>query len=396
MRLLFLWGMYKLKIVSADNITLLNRLTNAQVRMKKVNYLNDLTMQLIVPIGEYKILQAVAEKQGAKLDIIERKGLINSFSAVLRRPVLAVFFLFLFFATCYLPGRILFVSVEGNATVPTNQILEAAEYCGIHFGTSRRSVRSEAVKNTLLQQIPQLQWAGVNTIGCTAIISVKEKSITPKPEDANQRVSSIVAIRDGIIQDCTVLQGNSLCVVGQAVKAGQTLVSGYVNTGLLIRGTQAEAEISALTNRDMELIAPQADRQRTRLMGVSRKYSIKFGKNLKKLYKDSGNPHTECVKIYSERYLTLPGGFQLPVCLIAETTYHYDTERANGESDTQWLEAYAKEYLQNQMVAGRILSETTQIEPIDNAYYLYGKYACIEQIGKSKYEDTLPKDDIND
>ncbi len=392
----FICGMYRLKIVCADNMRLLNALTNAQVRMKKVVYQNDITVELTIPVSEYKILQSVADKQGARVTIQGRKGLVNALSALSRRPVLAVFFLGLFLATCYLPSRILFVSVEGNQTISTNQIIEAVARSGVSFGTSRRSIRSEVVKNTLLQQIPQLQWVGVNTVGCTAIISVEEKTVTEKPESTDQRVSSIVAIRDGIIQDCTVLQGNSLCTVGQAVKAGQTLVSGYVNTGLLIRGTQAEAEISALTDRDIEVIAPNADRTRTKLTGVSRKYSVKFGKNLKKFYKDSGNPHTECVKIYSERYLTLPGGFKLPICLVIETTYHYDIAEETTPSDMQWLEQYAKDYLQTQMVGGRILSQVTKTEPIDNACYLYGKYACIELIGKSKFEDILPKDDIND
>ncbi len=398
MGLSLLLGMYRLKIVCADTVGLLNALTNAQLRIKNVVYHNDLTVELTIPVSQYKTLRVVADKQGAKITLLGKKGIANSLLLLAKRPVLTAFFLLLFFATCYLPSRILFVSVEGNSTIPTKAILEAVENSGICFGTSRRAIRSEVVKNTLLQQIPQLQWAGVNTVGCTAIVSVKEKTVTEKQEDTDRRVSSIVAIRDGIIQDCTVLQGSSLCTVGQAVKAGQTLVSGYVNTGLLIRGTQAEAEISALTARDIEIIAPRADCNRESLTGVSRKYSVKFGKNQINFYKDSGNPHTECVKIYSERYLTLPGGFRLPIALVTETVYHYEiTEETTVSSENmRWLEQYAEEYLQGQMIGGQILSQVTKTEPIDDAYYLYGKYACREMIGKSKYEDTLLKDDRND
>ncbi len=398
MRIPFLGGMCRLEIVCADTVRLLNTLTNAQLQMKDVVYRNDLTVELTIPASQYRVLKEIADKQGANITLLGKKGIVNSLQTLMKRPVLTAFFLLLFLATCYLPSRILFVSVEGNTTIPTKAILEAVENCGIRFGTNRRSIRSEVIKNTLLQQIPQLQWAGVNTVGCTAIVSVKEKTVSEKQEDTEQRVSSIVAIRDGIIQDCTVLQGSSLCTVGQAVKAGQTLVSGYVNTGLLIRGTQADAEISALTARDVEIIAPKADKGRGDITGISRKYSVKFGKNLINLYKDSGNPHTECVKIYSERYLTLPGGFRLPVALITETVYYYEiTEKtAVSSEDMQWLEQYAEDYLQSQMIGGQILSRVTKTEPIDDAYYLYGKYACRELIGKSKFEDTLLKDDRND
>ena len=398
MRIPFLGGMCRLEIVCADTVRLLNTLTNAQLQMKDVVYRNDLTVELTIPASQYRVLKEIADKQGAKVTRLGIKGFVNSMQILVKRPVLTACFLLLFLATCYLPSRILFVSVEGNTTIPTKAILEAVENCGISFGTSRRSIRSEVIKNTLLQQIPQLQWAGVNTVGCTAIVSVKEKTVSEKQEDTEQRVSSIVAIRDGIIQDCTVLQGSSLCTVGQAVKAGQTLVSGYVNTGLLIRGTQADAEISALTARDVEIIAPRADKGRGDITGVSRKYSVKFGKNLINFYKDSGHPHTECVKIYLERYLTLPGGFRLPVALITETVYHYEftEENAVSSENMQWLEQYAEDYLQSQMIGGQILSRVTKTEPIDGAYYLYGKYACRELIGKSKFEDTLLKDDRND
>ena len=236
LQLPFFIGMYRLEITCADTIRFINTLTEAQVRVRDVVYKSDLVVTLTVPAFEMKKLVEIAEKQGTRVAYHGRKGLINSLSFFIKRPVLTIFFLGLFLTTCFLPGRILFVTVEGNTSIPANRILEAVDQCGIRFGTNRRSIRSEVVKNALLQQIPQLQWAGVNTVGCTAIISVREKTIIDKPESTEKRVSSIVAIRDGIIQDCTVLKGSGLCTVGQAVKAGQTLVSGYTNTGLLIRG----------------------------------------------------------------------------------------------------------------------------------------------------------------
>ena len=43
-------------------------------------------------------------------------------------------------------------------------------------------IRSEKVKNSLLQRIPQLQWAGINTDGCVAVISVREKTAIKNSE----------------------------------------------------------------------------------------------------------------------------------------------------------------------------------------------------------------------
>ena len=71
---------------------------------------------------------------------------------------------------CILPTRVLFMRVEGNESIPENLILEAAEDCGIRFGASRSAVRSEKVKNGILSRISELQWVGVNTKGCIAVI----------------------------------------------------------------------------------------------------------------------------------------------------------------------------------------------------------------------------------
>ena len=63
------------------------------------------------------------------------------------------------------------------------KILERAEYCGVHFGAKAGSVRSEQVKNRLLFEIPELRWAGVNTTGCTAVITVAERQSGEVPAE---------------------------------------------------------------------------------------------------------------------------------------------------------------------------------------------------------------------
>lgn len=45
------------------------------------------------------------------------------------------------------------------------------------------------MKNALLSAIPELQWAGVNTYGCRAVISVRERTLPerkPEPENRGQ------------------------------------------------------------------------------------------------------------------------------------------------------------------------------------------------------------------
>ena len=64
-------------------------------------------------------------------------------------------------------------------------------------------------------------------------------------------VGSIVASRDGVITSITTTKGTPLCKAGQAVKAGQILISGYTDCGISIRADPAEGEVFAETYREM-------------------------------------------------------------------------------------------------------------------------------------------------
>ncbi len=391
-------GSRELEITCADVTLLLNSLNTAGVRLSNITYDSDLTVLVTVTEWDYERALDIIQKHGASAKELGAHGLYRLGIAMLKRPVLLAVFFVLLFLVCYIPGRVFFVSVEGNSSVPTRLILEAAAECGIEFGASRRQVRSEKMKNALLEKIPQLQWAGINTVGCNAVISVREKTVSDTEDAVDNAVCSIVASRDGVIQSCTVLQGNPLCAPGQAVKAGQTLVSGYTDCGIVTKATCADAEIIALTFRDLEVITPACVAERGQQIKQINNYSLIIGKKLIKLSKDSGNFDTGCVKIYSEKYMQLPGGFCLPVAIVKETCYFYENTAASKQVSTapQWLNSFTRSHLQSAMIAGKILSAQEEIQTDENASYLYGKYACIEMIGKTVYEQNLTKDGEND
>lgn len=383
------------EIISADISSFLNTLAMSGIQLKNIQYRDDLSVYVTINRRHYLHLVALSEKHGA---VVKKKSFYGVFPIAIRflkRPVLMLFLLIVFLLSCYVPSRIFFLRVEGNAQVPEKYILEVAAECGIDFGAKRRLVRSEMMKNKLLEKIPQLQWAGINTSGCTAIISVREKTISDKQDVPKHQVSSIVASRDGIIQSCTVQQGNALCTVGQAVKAGQVLVSGYLDCGIITKTTQADAEIEALTFRDLEVITPYATLIKGKKQEIKTRYSLRIGKKLIKFYKDSGNLDTTCGKIYMEEYVHLPGGFYLPIAVIKETVVCYN--EGEGEllvSDAgEWLRDFANNHLKNTMISGEIISADAEVTPDTGVFYLRGRYACMEMIGQIKHEEFIPKDD---
>ena len=168
----------------------------------------------LAPVG------AAGPKQGRPLPVSVPAGTGCQLGA---RQTSAPFFGLLwhsyFLAVLYAPNRVWFVEVEGNGSIPDRQILAAAEECGVKFWAKAGEIRSEQVKNKILNLVPELQWAGVNFSGGVAIVSVRERL----PEEAvrdRSTVTNVVAARDGVIVSMSVFR-RSIGVSGWAGGPGR-------------------------------------------------------------------------------------------------------------------------------------------------------------------------------
>lgn len=385
-------GLVVVRITSADLSGILSQISVRNIQLLRVEWSDDLICQATVYQIDCGIIEKLVKTRGDKIEIIRKIGVYWGARSLLRRPVLVFGTIIFLLIALYMPSRILFVNVKGNSVIPANKILEAADNCGISFFASRREIRSEKIKNVLLEQIPELQWVGVNTAGCVATISVTEKSAADQKKTDNA-VGSIIASRDGVIKECTVTRGEPVCRVGQAVKAGQVLVSGYTDCGIAIKATRAEAEIYAQTLRDLEVITPVNAVQRGQVISTKTIFSVLIGKKLINLFKDSGISDAGCVKMYKEYYLTLPGGFQLPLGLLRQTRIYYSdqTETTPQENTYLWLTNSAEDYLCRQMIAGQILSQDRSVSVQNGVCILEGQYACLEMIGQFKREEFIQR-----
>lgn len=95
--------------------------------------------------------------------------------------------------------------------------------------------------------------------------------------------------------------------------------------------------------------------------------------------------------MYEENYLTLPGGFQLPIAIVVETWSHYshDTVSSIADGVTSRLPDLAQDYLQQQMVAGQILYSSTLFFQEEGIIRMEGKYSCAEIIGVERNEEMI-------
>ena len=375
-------GMLRLEITGADIPGTIRRIVECGIDLRDTESDGELKSVLTVKHGDFERIKGICEKYGDTIQVIRRMGWYWPLRNLANRPFFMLGCVLLAILSLYVPSRIFFVRVEGNQTIPTRLILEMADQCGIGFGSSRRAVRSEKMKNALLESLPQLKWAGVNTQGCVAVISVRERAVQNETV-VKSAFGHIVALTDGVITECTALRGSLLCRPGQAVAQGEILISGYTDTGLCIRAEQAQGEVYGLTNRKICVMTPVCRYQMSETGAQKKKISLLIGKKRINLWKDSGIWDVTCDRMYEEYYITLPGGFQLPVALIVERYGLRDgsEEEIPEEELRRLLETAGNHYLTDRMLAGTILDADLTFSEHQKWMTMVGKYRCNELIG---------------
>jgi len=383
-------GSVDLRLVCADPHIVLNYISQKGVSLKSVRWIDELTVEISVSGGIQRTIRIIERKFQCEVAVIKSRGLLSYGQRAIKRTVLFLGLVCFLVLSLYVQNHILFIEVIGNSAVPDREIMRNAEACGLYFGAERKEIRSEQIKNLLLEQTPKLQWIGINTAGCVATISVRERTDTEGSVSRDLTPASIVASMNGTVCSVIASKGTIQCQVGQQVVKGQTLISGMNTCGEIMLMTRAQGEVVADTERELiiKTIPPTATRRRAQR--TEQRIRIIFGKNIINLFKDSGILDSSCVKI-SKRYdLQLPKGFVLPVSLCCERFICYgEDDIAPEENKYQWLLQQGEQYIVNQMIAGKIVNAVSE-QYTDQCVITYAvKYSCREMIGQIKKEELF-------
>ena len=374
-------GWIRLRLTSADCAGRLRRISG-EMALRDISFPDELIAEFTVSADNGR---GLLELYGEELTVIQRGGIPVIAKGMWRWRRLALFVLMLGILTVALPKRVWFIRVEGNETVPARVILEQAADCGVYFGAKSGKVRSEQVKNKLLFGIPELRWAGVNTSGCSAVITVAERQ--PEEPAGEALPGDLIARIDGIVTELILHRGTALVKAGEAVSEGQLLVSGLTDLSICTRADRAEGEVWALTRRVFQIVLPRETVARRENGGVVRKFSLRIGKKSVNFSNDSGILHGTCVKMRTVNYLTLPGGFRLPAALVTDTFFLCETEELpRGETD--WLTGAARRWVREQLRGGSILREDFTQE----GHLMTAVFACREQIGVFRPGEYMERD----
>ncbi len=381
-------GRVEVELLTADPSGALEAIVREGIPVTNVLPEKELTLSFQIRRVHLVKLSALTLRRGEKLTIQKKLGLYYLFRRFFQRKLLLIGACFLLLFAVLLPSRIFFLRVSGNDNVPSQKILAEAEAQGLHFGASRRKIRSEKIKNGLLAAIPELKWVGVNTYGCVAQIVVAEKEAEQEGESPRTGVGHLVSGWDGVVESITVTNGTAMCRPGEAVSKGQILISGNMDCGIVQKSIVAQGEVTAVTKRKLSAVTPECRLARSTPPKKQVRWSLLLGKKRIKLWIGSGIWDSRCGRMYKEYPLTLPGGFALPVSMaVDEVTQSTVSEETIPEAEAQSQNsAFAEAYLKEIMLAGAVAQRQEHLTQSGGCFRLAGDYLCREVISRRQWE----------
>lgn len=380
----YLFGYIVVEICGAAPQWALNLLLRRRIPFWNIKWQDQLTVHLCICEKDLKDTRCVCEKAMCDIQVLKQIGTRYTLRGVRRRPVLLVGLLCGFLLAAYLQTHVLFYQVVGNITVPKEEILRQLQVLDVGFGTWGPSIRPQHLKDHLLQTIPQLQWVSVVQNGCRAQVIVRERTVMPETEN-RKSVAHVVASRGGIITSQSVLAGQAMQKVGDTVTKGQLLVSGFVDLERTVLPQHAQAEIYARTWYETTSVLPDNRMKKASGAKVGRCIWLRVGEKRLKICGNSGIYDGACDKMSNSITVTLPGGWMLPVSLDIQTVIRRQLvpEQVKQSDAEAQLRSFARQYLLEEMIAGRIVQHQAIVSQAQGLYRLQSVVECHEMIARS-------------
>lgn len=380
----FFLGVSRLSITGASPEWCMQRLAKARVAFHFGAKPDEFTAEVWVLRRDEARAAQLIRMGGCDCEVLEHGGFAAVFGGLGKRPVLLVLLAAAIAAAIVVPKFVFFYAVEGNETVPSAQILRELRELGVGFGTYGPSIKPQELKNQMLLRIPKLQWLTVQQSGMCARVVVRER---PEKEPVLDRKAptDVIASRAGVLTRVEAVAGNCLCAPGQAVAGGELLVSAYTDFGFKTQVTAARAEIYAETVRQAVCVLPETKTVKDGRTAARCAVSLLIGRRRISLF-GAAMPERACEKETKIRYLTLPGGFSLPLGIAITRICEYDTREVTlraQNAEKQLLEQVQAD-AKRDMIAGTVRDCSVRTEQSGGCIRLYASLRCEEMIARMR------------
>ncbi len=278
------------------------------------------------------------------------------------------------------------VELKGNENISDGEILGVLAQCGVESGAFWPAFSADSIRSQVLYRIPELRWITVNMRGSLAEVIVVERNSPPEMVYEGE-CSNIVSEKDAFIVEVNTLEGKSLVKSGDAVKKGDILISGIVESSYSSpRFLHSLGSIKAETNNSFTAVCPSVVQKKVSEGEKMRKFALIIGNKRINFYSDSSISGSLCDKIISVWSPEIKGILSLPISIVKETYSLYTTEEIEADYYvlSQQLEYSLRDKLSREIEEGEIIGEKLNFGEDDALVISTLRVRCIENIGRTE------------
>ena len=367
----------------------LNLLSKKQINTWNVKRRGINKITLMMGVGDFKSIKDVSKRSDCSVHILNKYGLPFIFFKHRKRK------LFLIGAVCFL--ALLYVmslfiwSIElVNADFMDKKVLiESLEKEGLRPGVMPKDINLTTIKNNIMIKHQEISWISINIKGTKAYVELRQRAI------ATDKISkdvpcNIVSKYDAVITKLEVFSGSPSTILGGAVKKGQLLVSGVVDSQ--VEGLRT---VHAMANIEGKVwIEKSADVKNYEIIKVytnrnTEKNAVKILGFRINLFVNSSIPYEKYDKLISENVLKLGNNIVFPIEFV---TAHFDEYK---EQQKPIDETRAKELAQkicddsfnSEFSQQNIINKETTFVKTNDGYHIKTIYECNLPLGQ---EEKMP------
>ena len=214
------------------------------------NKLRDGKIECFISVREFRWIKYLKRNKDFRVHIIKKYGLPFVANRYRKRIGILLGAVVCFLLLQFMSGYIWIIDVEGNKHIKEETVLAACESIGITEGIRKNSIYPKAEREKLMLKLDGVAWASINIERSKLTVNISE---TKQEDEKGETYSNLLASADGIIKKIDIVSGTSVVKVGQAVKKGDLLVSGIVETTDGTRFVKSKGCVLATSEREISL-----------------------------------------------------------------------------------------------------------------------------------------------
>ncbi|MGI6180664.1 MAG: sporulation protein YqfD [Agathobaculum sp.] len=393
--LLLARGQVRVRVTGASLPRFLNVCAQNTITLRQMKRTAWNELYATLSVADFRILRGKMGRTGCRVHIVRRRGAPFVASRLRTRYALWGGLLAAVLLCWVLCTHIWAIEQHIDAALPQAEIMQQLDELGVHIGVRRSAIDVTQIRWSMLRRYPEIRFIALNIEGNR--LTVEARAATPHEELLDQQaVTRVVAARDGVVRTVRAQEGQPAVQAGDAVAAGDTLISGLVPPtmeGGEYRLVHARGEIEAYTSHQKAAIRALTDEKKTYTGKVRCQYALVFGNKRLNLYIGSGISAGTCDKIVETKELWLSESVVFPISLIVQRYMFYERTPRTQTADEVRVDMIARALGQiAEGMDGTITAHRERVTEQNGAAVLELSADAMEQIGVQALDDsTIPE-----